>query len=200
MSESACAPAWLRRLANTYLASVAVFAAVVAVHAARAHLSDLFVDDWRVLDHYQSRPLATYLLTPENGHHIPLALLGLARGSSGGALHLFAARRRAGRAPAGPPLVPGLRADRPAADPASRLVAGFACFALLWAASCHDLLWGLNQDSLQAVALLLLALLALGRVPPGGARAAWRSLAAPGLAALGATLSQAVGVASWPAL
>src|SRR5215468_7248369 len=202
MTESARAPARLRRLANAYLAAVAVFAAAVAAHALRAHLTDLFVDDWRVLDHYQSAPLATYLATPENGHHIPLtlALFALDQELFRGRMHLLVALSLVCLALACALLVRGLRADRPAADPASRLVAGFACFALVWAASCHDLLWGLNQDSLQAVALLLLALLALGRVPPGGARAAWRSLAAAGLAALGATLSQAVGVASWPAL
>src|SRR5262249_59133768 len=119
MSESACAPAWLRRLANTYLASVAVFAAVVAVHAARAHLSDLFVDDWRVLDHYQSRPLATYLLTPENGHHIPLALalFALDQELFGGRMHLLVALALVCLALACALLVHGPRADRPAPDP-----------------------------------------------------------------------------------
>src|SRR5215475_13465459 len=93
MTESARTPAWLRRLAKAYLAAVALFTAAVAVHAARAHLTDLFVDDWRVLDHYQSGPLATYLTTPENGHHIPLtlALFALDQELFGGRMHLLVA-------------------------------------------------------------------------------------------------------------
>ena len=74
MSERARAEVWPSRLANAYLLAVALFAVAVAVHAAREHLTDLFVDDWRVLDHYQSLSLPAFLTTPENGHHIPLTL------------------------------------------------------------------------------------------------------------------------------
>src|SRR5262245_8017291 len=200
MSESA--DAWLRRLANAYLAAVALFAVAVSAHAARHHLADLFVDDWRVLDHYQSQPLLAYLATPENGHHIPatLALFALDHELFGGRMHLLVAVAIACLVLACALLARTLGEHDGLARPVSRLVLGFACFALFWAAGCHDLLWGLNQDSLQAVALLVLALLALGRVPPGAARSAPGPLAVALVAALAATLSQAVGVASWAAL
>lgn len=202
MSERARAGVWPRRLANAYLLAVALFAAAVAWHAAHEHLTDLFVDDWRILDHYQSLPLAAYLTTPENGHHIPLtlALFALDHELFGGRMHLLVALAVVCLGLAFALVARGLFAHDRLASPTTRLVLGFAAFALAWAASCHDLLWGLNQDSPQAVALVVLALLALGRVAPGPVRAQWRPLALAGAAAIGATLSQAVGVASWAAL
>lgn len=202
MSASGRGDVWLRRLANTYLAAVAVFAVAVSAHALQFHLADLFVDDWRVLDHYQSQPLFAYLTTPENGHHIPLtlALFALDHELFGGRMHLLVALAVVCLALACALLARALRAHDGLAGPVPRLVLGFACFALFWAASCHDLLWGLNQDSLQAVALLVLALSAVDAIPQGASRVVWRPLATAFLAAFAATFSQAVGVASWAAL
>src|SRR5262245_60263661 len=195
MSERARADAWAVRLAGAWLAAVALFVAFACAHAARHHLRDLFVDDWRVLDHWQSTPLVTYLWAAENGHRLPLTLAFFALDHElfGGRMHLLVALAVASLALACALLARGLRAHVAAASaPASataRLVLGFAVFALFWAASCHDLLWGLNQGSLQAVALVVAALLAIGRVAPGAGREAARPLALAFAAALVATLS-----------
>jgi hypothetical protein len=192
----------MQRLARVHVGLVVAFALAVSLVAIRDHLTVLFVDDWRVLDRYQSLPLARYLFEAQNGHYLPvtLALFALDHELFGGRMHLLAAASLACAALAAVLLVRPFRSRGHLASPVARIALAFACFALFWAAGSHDLLWGLNQGSLQAVALLLLSLGCLGRADPARARESRRLVGAAGLAALGAALSQSVGVASFAAL
>jgi hypothetical protein len=192
----------MQRLARIYLGLVLVFALGVSLVSLRDHLRVPFVDDWRVLDRYHSQPLAEYLFTAQNGHYLPatLALFALDHECLGGRMHGLVAAALACTAAAAALLHRALRSGGDLASPVARIALGFALFALVWAAGSHDLLWGLNQGSLQAVALLLLALGALGRADPARIRPSRALLATAALAALGASLSQSVGVASWAAL
>jgi hypothetical protein len=192
----------MQRLARIYLGLVLAFALAVSLLALRDHLRIPFVDDWRVLDRYQSQPLAEYLFTAQNGHYLPvtLALFALDHEHLGGRMHGLVAAALACTALAAGLLHRALLGGGAPASPVARIALGFALFALVWAAGSHDLLWGLNQGSLQAVALLLLALACLGRADPARIRQSRALLAAAVLAALGASLSQSVGVASWAAL
>jgi hypothetical protein len=192
----------MQRLARMYLGLVVAFALAVSLVALRDHLRVPFVDDWRVLDRYQSQPLAEYLFTAQNGHYLPvtLALFALDHEWLGGRMHGLVAAALACAALAAGLLHRALRRGGALASPVARIAFGFALYALVWAAGSHDLLWGLNQGSLQAVALLLLALGALARADPARLRESRELLAAAALAALGASLSQSVGVASWAAL
>lgn len=202
MRAPAPAAALLRHAALAYLAAVAAFAALAAALALRDHHAAPFVDDWRVLDLLATRPLVAFLFTAQNGHYLPatLALFAADQAWCGGRGHLLAAASLACVAAAGALLARALARDGALASPVARLALGFGVFALVWAASGHDLLWGLNQGTLQAVALAILALGALARVDPGDPSAARRALALAAAAAFGASGSQSAGVASWAAL
>ena len=191
-----------RRVAGSYLGLVVVSGIGASILALREHLDVLFVDDWRILDHYQSKALLPFLFTAENGHRLPatLALFAADYEWLGGRMRLLVWASIACMALAAGLLVraflrqDGLRSAR------SRSALGFACFALFWAASCNDLLRGIYHMNLQAVALVLLALGALAEVDPTCIGASRGVLGLALVAALGATLSQARGVAIWPAL
>jgi hypothetical protein len=64
----------LRSVATGYLCLTAAFAACACLVALRDQMTVLFADDWRMLDHYQSRPLLPYLFGSENGHRLPVTL------------------------------------------------------------------------------------------------------------------------------
>src|SRR3970282_413663 len=85
--------AFLLRVAPIYLGLVVAFVLAVSAVALRDHLTLLFVDDWRVLDRYQSLPLLEYLVTPQHGHYLPatLALFALDHELLGGRMHLLVA-------------------------------------------------------------------------------------------------------------
>jgi hypothetical protein len=202
MRASATADALLRRAALAYLVAVGAFALAAAGLALRDHYTVPFVDDWRVLDRLDSLPLPAFLFTAQNGHYLPvtLALFAADQAWLGGRTHLLTVASLACLAIAGGLLARALRRHDGLASPLSRLALGFGVFALVWAASGHDLLWGLNQGTLQAVALAILAFSALGRVDPADLRGSRRALALAAAAALGASLSQSAGVAAWAGL
>ncbi len=202
MSLLARAQGPLRRWSFAYLGCVVAFAVVAALLAIRDHFSVPYVDDWRLLDDYQSLPLLDYLFTPQRGHHVPvtLALFALDYEFFGGRGRLLVVSSLICVG-----LVIGLlyrvfRDHDRLSGPASRMAFGFACFSFLWAVSCHDLLWGINQINLQAVVLLILCLAILARAQPAAAGAAWRPLGLAALCALLATFSHGIGAATWAAL
>ena len=62
------------RVALASLGLAALFVLWACAAALRDQLTVLFADDWRILDHYQSRPLLAYLFGSENGHRLPATL------------------------------------------------------------------------------------------------------------------------------
>jgi hypothetical protein len=141
----------LRCVTIAYLGLVAVFAVGACIVALRDQMTVLFADDWRMLDHYQSRPLLQYLFGAENGHRLPatLALFAIDYEWLGGRMRTLVLASIACTA-----LTTGLlwrifwrqgALDRAPA----RSVLGFASFALFWAVSCNDLLRGIYHMSLQ---------------------------------------------------
>lgn len=191
-----------RRVALAYLALVAGFGVVAALLALRDHFDVPFVDDWRILDHYASQGLLAYLFTAENGHRLPLtlALFAIDYEWLEGRMRLLVLASIACLALIAGLLGRAFRRDGSLGNAVGIATLAFACFCLVWAASCNDLLRGLYQMNLQAVGLVLLALGALARVDPSRIREGRRGLGVAVLTALLATLSQAAGAASWAAL
>ena len=195
-------PTLLRAVVVVYLGLVAAFGVGASIVAFRDHFDVLFVDDWRVLDHYQSQGLLAYLFTAENGHLMPvtLALFAMDYEWFGGRMRLLVLASTACMALTAGLLWRIFRRHDGLGSALSRSLFGFACFSLFWAASCNELLKGLYQMNLQTVALVALALGALGRVDPARIRESWGSLSLAMLASLLATLSQGAGAAIWAAL
>jgi hypothetical protein len=181
---------------------VGAFGAGAALLALRDHFDVLFVDDWRILDHYASRGLLQYLFGSENGHRLPLtlALFAIDYEWLGGRMRLLVLASIACMALTAGLLWRAFRRDGALGNALGTGALGFACFCLFWAASCNDLLRGLYQMNLQAVALAVFALGALARVDPSRIRNGRWELGLALLASLLATLSQAAGAASWAAL
>jgi hypothetical protein len=187
---------------TAYLCLTALFAAGACAVALRDQMTVPYADDWRILDHYQSRPLLQYLFGAENGHRLPatLALLAIDHEWFGGRMRTLVLASIACTA-----LATGLlwrilwKQGRPHRALA-RSVFAFASFALFWAVSCNDLLRGIYHMSLQALLLAVIALAALAEVDPRRIPASRRRLGVAGLAAFLATWSHGVGAACWAAL
>ncbi len=209
MSLRALAERVLPQLSLAYLGCVAVFGLSVSFLAIGGHFTVPYVDDWRILDHYQSMPFLDYLFTPQNGHHVPvtLALFALDYEVLGGRSHLLVLASLLCVWMSIGFLYRIFRDHDGLSTPVSRIVFGFACFLLLWAVSCHDLLWGLNHCNQQTLLLLILCLAILVRAKPSSVRAkpsSNRALRRPlwlaVLCAFLATFSWGIGVAAWAAL
>jgi hypothetical protein len=192
----------LHLVAVAYLGIAAVFAVVACIVALRNQMTVPFADDWRILDHYQSRSLPHYLFGAQNGHRLPatLALFALDYEWFGGRMRALVLASIACTAFATGLLWRIFRRQGGSHPAVARSVLAFAAFALVWALSCNDLLRGIYHMSLQTLALLLLALAALADVDPRRMRATrWRLRLAVGAAFL-ASWSHGIGVASWAAL
>ena len=192
----------MRGVANAYLCLVALFAVFACAVSLRDQMTILFADDWRILDHYQSRPLLAYLFGSENGHRLPatLALFALDYEWLGGRMRALVLASIACTA-ASVALFAWVFRRQGALDGAlGRSALGFAAFALFWAVAANDLLRGIYHMSLQTTALLALALAALGAVDPSRRAASRGPLLLAGVAAFLATFSHGVGAATWAAL
>jgi hypothetical protein len=187
---------------SALLCLTAAFAVGACIVALRDQMTVLFADDWRMLDRYQSRPLLRFLFGSENGHRLPatLALFAIDYEWLGGRMRTLVLASIACTA-----LTAGLfgrifRSQGGLDRALTRSVLGFACFALVWAVSCNDLLRGIYHMSLQTVALLALGLAALGEVDPRRIPASRPRLVLAALAAFLASWSHGVGAACWAAL
>jgi len=192
----------LRLVFLAYLAFVVLSGAAAVLLSLRDHFDVPFVDDWRVLDHYASQTLPSYLFTAENGHRLPvtLALFAIDHEWLGGRMRLLVVASISCMLLAALLLGRIFRRNAGWGSAPSRTVLCFACFTLFWAASCNDLLRGLYHMNLQALVLVLIALSALARLDPTRPRDARRLLCIAVFASLLATLSQGAGAASWAAL
>jgi len=200
--QAAHAAGLLRRVADAYLGLTLAFAVGACLVGLRDQMTVPFADDWRMLDHYQSRPLLHYLFGSENGHRLPatLALLAIDFEWLGGRMRTLVLASIACAALAAGLFWRIFRSHGGLDRAPARGALGFACFALFWAVSCNDLLRGIYHMSLQALVLAVLALAALAGVDPTRIPASCGRLRLAALAALLATWSHGVGVASWAAL
>ena len=140
-------------ISKLYCGMVALFALYVMWLAIDAHYTFPHHDDWRILDNFFSTPLLEFLAKSQNGHRVPftLFLLHLDYTHFGGHMNLLVL---------GSVVCTGIGvmvlvttywiADR-AHTPLARAGYGFACFLFCWAASRHDLVWGMNDVGLAAI-------------------------------------------------
>jgi hypothetical protein len=194
-----------RALSSLYVALVVLFAIYVVWIAFDTHYTTPTRDDWRILDDMFSSSILDWILRDQNGHRFPLtlSLMYVDYTSFGGHMHLpvlasvlwtSIAVAYLARAPYSQGLSP---------DPLARTAVAFACFLFLWAASKHDLGWGVNQGTLLSA---LLAVVSVGAL--GAAVRAKLDDGAPGMlpllgaiaAAIGSTFSSGVGFACWAGL
>ena len=192
----------LRLVAIAYLGLAALFAVLCSAAALRDQMTVPFADDWRILDHYQSRSLPHYLFGAENGHRLPatLALFALDHERFGGRMRTLVVASIACAAFAVFLFWRVFRKQGGEARAVARSVLAFAIFALFWAVGCNDLLRGIYHMSLQTLALLVLALALLAGVEARAIPTARGRLGLAVLAAFLASWSHGVGVASWAAL
>jgi hypothetical protein len=181
---------------------VALFALYVMWLAIDAHYTFPHHDDWRILDNFFSTPLLEFLAKSQNGHRVPftLFLLHLDYTHFGGHMNLLVL---------GSVVCTGIGvmvlattywiADR-AHTPLARAGYGFACFVFCWAASRHDLVWGMNQGTLMAAMwtfLSMASLSAAGQKTQQGETTPWKLVFAAAGCAIAATFSQGIGFACW---
>jgi hypothetical protein len=194
----------LRVVAAAALGGALLFMAHASRVALREHITVPYLDDWRILDGFLSRPLLAWLSEGQTGHRMPgtQLLLALDYTLLAGQMHLLVVAMVACTWLAWVAAGLVLRHSPPARE-VRVLMLAFTGLALFWAGACHDYAWGTNHGSQQAVLLICTALAALaafqarrldGRPIPRGV------IALATVAAMGATFSQAAGAAVWGAL
>lgn len=189
-----------------YLAFVVLFVIHASYFAFRNQYGLPYADDWRLFDDLFSQAPLDWLITPQNGHLVPVTLslffldyqffLGrmnlLVSASLLFAWLTFAVFRV------------GLRTDPDMRSRLGTATFAFGCFLLTWAWSTHDFLWGVNQGTVLAVLLIFVALsmLALREARRASDPQAntGRLLLIAGLAAWAAPFCHAMGFVIWPTL
>ncbi len=193
-------------LATAYLSFVAVFMLYTSYLVISDHQTVPHLDDWRVLDTFFSNPFSDWLFSEQNGHRLPVTFLLFALDYTylGGRQDLLVVASVGCATLALGALYFGLRTDDDHAAALPLTSFGFACFALLWAGTCHDFRWGLNQGSQLVVLWLCVCLSSAMRyrnqLERGVPRSATRWVVVAGVSAVFSTFSHGIGFATWAAL
>jgi hypothetical protein len=140
------------------------------------------------------------------GHRVPMTLLLLYLDYTyfAGHMHLLVVASLACAWIASGVFYVAFRAESAAPSPVDRAAYAFCVFAVFWAGSGFDFVWGANQGSQQTVALLAISFTALAvyqnrrRANPTAGGAALPALAV--VAAFLATFSHGMGAATWAGL
>ena len=196
----------LRWITRILVAGVLLFCVDVSLHALSKHYTVPNFDDWRILDDFFSAPLVEWIVTPQNGHHVPvtLGLFALDYELFGGRQHLLVATGVLYVWLAVGALGIGVGPRSRLAAPLALAAFSFCAFILFWGAARHDLMWGFNQGPLMAAMWACFALVAFGisversRTEAIGSGTPWLLLAAS--CATAATFSQGIGYACWAGL
>jgi hypothetical protein len=210
MNEPTRAKNWRNRIEATVATGYAWLVAAFLVHATYAafwpHFSSPHGDDWRILDDFFSSPsLAAWIWTDQNGHRMPvtLSLLYFDYTFFLGKMHLLVAASLLCTWLTVGALYAGFRADDDSTSPAAKVTLAFASYCVFWAGGCFDLVWGAMQGRPLSVMSLCFALAFLALYGKHLRQAAERDRRLPfasALAAVVATFSQGMGVATWAAL
>jgi hypothetical protein len=197
--------AFARWLAIAYATMTLGFILYVAWVAIRSHYTAPNVDDWRILDDLFSSPLLNWIFENQNGHRVPvtLTLFFLDYRFFDGHMHLLTLASLACTGLAIAILVRTLRTERATRDPVAIIWISFACFLLSWAASRHDLAWGMNQGTLMAAMWCTVCVTCIAVVlhqKNRGETLGTLPLVAAAVAAVFATFSQGVGFSCWAGL
>ncbi len=189
-------------ISKFYCGLVALFALYVMWLAMDAHYTFPHHDDWRILDNFFSIPLLEFLVGSQLGHRVPftLFLLHLDYTHLGGHMNLLVLGSVVCTSIGVIVLARTYWIADQARTPLLRAGCGFACFLFCWAASRHDLVWGLNQCTLMAAMwtfLSMASLSAVGQKTQQGETTPWKLVFAAAGCASAATFSQGIGFACW---
>lgn len=178
------------------------FAAYVATVAVVGHYTVPHFDDWRIFDDLFSSSVFQWIFEPQNGHRVPgtLALLYLDYTYFGGHMNLLAAASLACMGITVMVLARPLSFLDFRRDPIAVSCVAFGVILHCWAASRHDLAWGMNQGTLMAAMWTVLTMASLAvvirRQQQDDARVTLPLLAAA-ITATAATYSQGLGFSCW---
>jgi len=194
-----------RWLAIAYAASAIGFALYVAWVAIQSHYAVPYFDDWRILDDLYSSSLLNWIFEDQNGHRVPvtLALFYLDYAYFDGQMNLLTLASLVCTGLTIAIFVRTLRTERATHDPVAILWIAFACFLLCWAASRHDLAWGMNQGTLMASLWCTVCVTCISIVlhqKNRGETPGSLPLMAAAVAAIFATFSQGIGFSCWAGL